>query len=59
MVRDTINTIDYKLPVAWSDPLWSIFMGFEHHRIHIESNSRPLSLPSHLLTHSLLQLPRC
>ena len=28
-----------KLPITWSDPLWALFMGFEHERIHIETSS--------------------
>lgn len=38
------------LPITWNDPLWALFMGFEHERIHIETSSVLMrELPAALL----------
>lgn len=26
-------------PITWEDPLWALFLGFEHERIHLETSS--------------------
>lgn len=38
-------------PVTWEDPLWALFLGFEHERIHLETSSVLIrELPVHLVT---------
>jgi len=43
IVRDVIRThpglAPGHAPIAQSDPLWALFMGFEHERIHLETSS--------------------
>lgn len=42
-VRDVVSTVimstPLKLPVTSESPIWAIFMGMEHERIHIETSS--------------------
>ena len=38
-------------PITWEHPLWALFLGFEHERIHIETSSVLIrELPVHLVT---------
>jgi 5-histidylcysteine sulfoxide synthase len=39
LVDEMIATLPMKLPVTKEDPLWAIWMGIEHERIHIETSS--------------------
>lgn len=40
-------------PITMNDPLWALFMGFEHERIHIETSSVLMrELPLHLVKRS-------
>lgn len=39
LIDDFIMTAPLTLPVAWDDPLWTVMMGIEHERIHIETSS--------------------
>jgi 5-histidylcysteine sulfoxide synthase/putative 4-mercaptohistidine N1-methyltranferase len=39
MVLNIIDTADLKLPLDWNNPWWSIIMGVEHERIHLETSS--------------------
>lgn len=34
-----ICTCDFRLPIAWNDPLWIVMMGIEHERIHLETSA--------------------
>jgi 5-histidylcysteine sulfoxide synthase/putative 4-mercaptohistidine N1-methyltranferase len=42
-VKEIIEThpglADGHAPIGWDDPLWSLFMGMEHERIHLETSS--------------------
>lgn len=38
-VDGVINEAPLTLPVNWSNPWWSIIMGIEHERIHLETSS--------------------
>jgi len=54
LVRNIIETdpglADGHVPVDQDHPLWALFMGFEHERIHIETSSVLMrELPVHLL----------
>lgn len=39
LVDEMITTLPMKLPITKEDPLWAIWMGIEHERIHIETSS--------------------
>ncbi|WP_291750884.1 MULTISPECIES: 5-histidylcysteine sulfoxide synthase [unclassified Sulfuricurvum] len=39
LVDEMIMTLPMKLPIMKEDPLWAIWMGIEHERIHIETSS--------------------
>lgn len=39
LVDRVINEAPLTLPVNWSNPWWSIIMGIEHERIHLETSS--------------------
>lgn len=39
IVLNTIDTIDFTLPINWDSPMWIILMGIEHENIHIETSS--------------------
>jgi len=39
LVDEMIMTLPMRLPITQSDPLWAIWMGIEHERIHIETSS--------------------
>ncbi|MDF7807537.1 5-histidylcysteine sulfoxide synthase [Pontiellaceae bacterium B12219] len=42
-VAKAINTLidetEFSMPVGWESPMWSIMMGIEHERIHLETSS--------------------
>jgi 5-histidylcysteine sulfoxide synthase/putative 4-mercaptohistidine N1-methyltranferase len=42
-VRDVIERVianlPLSLPIAWEDPFWTVLMGIEHERIHLETSS--------------------
>jgi 5-histidylcysteine sulfoxide synthase/putative 4-mercaptohistidine N1-methyltranferase len=39
MVDHVIETLPLVLPIDWDNPFWSIMMGIEHSRIHLETSS--------------------
>lgn len=39
LVLDIIDTAPLTLPVGWEHPWWTIVMGIEHERIHLETSS--------------------
>ena len=39
LVDEMIMTLPMQLPIMKEDPLWAIWMGIEHERIHIETSS--------------------
>jgi 5-histidylcysteine sulfoxide synthase/putative 4-mercaptohistidine N1-methyltranferase len=43
LVRDLIEThpglADGHPPIGWEHPLWALFLGFEHERIHLETSA--------------------
>ncbi len=39
LVIDVIENAPLQLPVDWNNPWWSIIMGIEHERIHLETSS--------------------
>ena len=39
LVDEMIATLPMSLPITKEDPLWAIWMGIEHERIHIETSS--------------------
>ncbi len=39
VVLHYIENIDFTLPITWNSPMWVIFMGIEHEKIHIETSS--------------------
>lgn len=39
LVDEMIMSLPMTLPITQSDPLWAIWMGIEHERIHIETSS--------------------
>lgn len=39
LVDEMITTLPMTLPITKEDPLWAIWMGIEHERIHIETSS--------------------
>jgi 5-histidylcysteine sulfoxide synthase len=38
-ILQVIDRADFSRKVNWDDPLWSLFMGLEHDRIHFETSS--------------------
>lgn len=38
-VGELIRTLPLTLPIAWDHPWWTIVMGIEHERIHLETSS--------------------
>ncbi len=34
-----INRVEIQFPINWQSPVWSILMGIEHERIHLETSS--------------------
>ncbi len=59
LVDEFITTASLSLPIRWSDPMWIIFMGIEHERIHLETSSVLIrQLPVELVTSSPL-FPIC
>jgi len=38
-VITAIDKLDITVPVTWEDPAWTILMGVEHERIHLETSS--------------------
>jgi len=54
LLDELISTLPLELPISWESPFWSIVMGIEHQRIHIETSSaiiRQMPL-QHLQQHS-------
>jgi len=39
VVNELIDTLPMSLPIDWNSPFWTIIMGIEHERIHIETSS--------------------
>jgi len=39
MVDHVIETLPLALPIDWDNPFWSVMMGIEHSRIHLETSS--------------------
>jgi 5-histidylcysteine sulfoxide synthase/putative 4-mercaptohistidine N1-methyltranferase len=39
VVEHLIATAPLRLPITWEDPFWTILMGIEHERIHLETSS--------------------
>jgi 5-histidylcysteine sulfoxide synthase/putative 4-mercaptohistidine N1-methyltranferase len=39
LVDDVITTLPISLPIGWDSPFWTIMMGIEHERIHLETSS--------------------
>ena len=39
VVEHLIATVPLTLPIGWDDPVWTILMGTEHERIHLETSS--------------------
>jgi 5-histidylcysteine sulfoxide synthase len=38
-VLDVIDGLDVSFPLDWDDPWWTVMMGCEHERIHLETSS--------------------
>ncbi|WP_218354929.1 5-histidylcysteine sulfoxide synthase [Alteromonas lipotrueiana] len=38
-VSDIISNIEFSLPINWQSPMWTLVMGIEHERIHLETSS--------------------
>lgn len=42
-VRERVNqlilSMDFSLPIDWESPMWTVIMGIEHERIHLETSS--------------------
>ena len=59
LVDNLISTLPLSLPITWESPFWSILMGIEHERIHLETSSVLLRQtdPAHIRRHPLF--PRC
>ena len=58
MVDKLIKTMPLTMPIDWENPWWSIIMGIEHSRIHLETSSvliRQLPL-EHVRAHPLWQI---
>jgi len=39
VILKVIDELPLTLPVSWTDPFWTILMGIEHERIHLETSS--------------------
>ena len=39
LVSDLINSMTFSMPIGWDSPMWTIIMGIEHERIHLETSS--------------------
>jgi len=39
VVEHVIASAPLRLPITWEDPFWTILMGIEHERIHLETSS--------------------
>jgi len=39
VILNLIDTLELSLPILWDSPWWTIMMGIEHERIHIETSS--------------------
>jgi hypothetical protein len=39
VIEKVIDELPLTMPVAWADPFWTILMGIEHERIHLETSS--------------------
>jgi 5-histidylcysteine sulfoxide synthase len=39
LISDFIQNVTFELPITWNSPMWTIMMGIEHERIHIETSS--------------------
>ena len=39
LVSQVIDSLPLTMPINWDNPLWSIMMGIEHSRIHLETSS--------------------
>jgi hypothetical protein len=39
IVDETIRTMPLTMPINWDNPFWTILMGIEHQRIHLETSS--------------------
>ena len=49
-VDELIRKLPISLPIDWSSPFWTIMMGIEHERIHLETSSVLIrQLPTELL----------
>ncbi len=38
-VNRLIDTMEFTVPIGWESPMWTIIMGIEHERIHLETSS--------------------
>ena len=38
-VGHAIQTCSFSVPITWEDPIWSVLMGIEHERIHLETSA--------------------
>ena len=38
-VNGLIDTVEFSMPIRWESPMWTIMMGIEHERIHLETSS--------------------
>jgi len=38
-VTEAIQSCSFSLPISWDDPIWSVLMGIEHERIHLETSA--------------------
>jgi 5-histidylcysteine sulfoxide synthase/putative 4-mercaptohistidine N1-methyltranferase len=38
-VTSLIKTVKFELPIKWDSPMWTILMGIEHEKIHLETSS--------------------
>ncbi|MCH9813421.1 MAG: 5-histidylcysteine sulfoxide synthase [Epsilonproteobacteria bacterium] len=53
VVNELIDTLPLTLPISWELPFWTIMMGIEHERIHLETSSVLIrQLPLHLVSES-------
>lgn len=60
VVDELIQTMPLQLPINWDSPWWTIMMGIEHARIHLETSSvliRQLPL-EHVRPHPLWEICR-
>ena len=39
VIEKVIDEMPLNMPVTWTDPFWTILMGIEHERIHLETSS--------------------